>query len=183
MIMLKFVINLEFVGEKIAAALSQGLKVVSCVGVTLAQREAGTTTEVVAAQTQAIVNAPASELKKKLLCHRIYGKYDDDSVLSIGLMARGNYVQHLTSHLKEFFNVKGKLWRLRDAHGKPPGVIGWWPSRSVTFLNNQGMLSLFYASLCHARLLLVYVLSDHNRKAVNTTYLLVLSCNSSIYID
>ncbi|GJY41190.1 signal recognition particle subunit SRP68 [Tanacetum coccineum] len=49
----------EFVGEKIAYALSQGLKVVACVGETLAQREAGTTMEVVAAQTQAIVNALA----------------------------------------------------------------------------------------------------------------------------
>ncbi|GKA72703.1 triosephosphate isomerase, cytosolic-like protein [Tanacetum coccineum] len=44
-----------FVGEKIAYALSQGLKVVTCVGETLAQREAGTTMEVVAAQTQAII--------------------------------------------------------------------------------------------------------------------------------
>lgn len=33
--------------------------------------------------------------------------------------------------------VKGQLWRLRDAHGKPPGVIGWWPSRAVTFLDNH----------------------------------------------
>ncbi|XP_076934755.1 putative alpha-amylase 2 [Bidens hawaiensis] len=33
--------------------------------------------------------------------------------------------------------VKGQLWRLRDAQGKPPGVIGWWPSRAVTFLDNH----------------------------------------------
>nr|GEV03232.1 coatomer subunit beta'-3-like [Tanacetum cinerariifolium] len=37
--------------------------------------------------------------------------------------------------------VKGKLWRLCDAHGKPPGVIGWWPSRSVTFLDNQWVVA------------------------------------------
>lgn len=37
-----------------AYALSQGLKVIACVGETLEQREAGTTMEVVAAQTQAI---------------------------------------------------------------------------------------------------------------------------------
>ncbi|KAK3038895.1 hypothetical protein RJ639_028617 [Escallonia herrerae] len=30
--------------------------------------------------------------------------------------------------------VKGELWRLRDSDGKPPGVMGWWPSRAVTFL-------------------------------------------------
>jgi alpha-amylase len=33
--------------------------------------------------------------------------------------------------------VKGELWRLRDSEGKPPGVMGWWPSRSVTFIENH----------------------------------------------
>lgn len=33
--------------------------------------------------------------------------------------------------------VKGELWRLRDSQGKPPGVMGWWPSRSVTFIDNH----------------------------------------------
>ncbi|EES10714.1 hypothetical protein BDA96_06G070700 [Sorghum bicolor] len=33
--------------------------------------------------------------------------------------------------------VKGELWRLRDPEGKPPGVMGWWPSRSVTFIENH----------------------------------------------
>ncbi|XP_061996476.1 uncharacterized protein LOC133714369 isoform X5 [Rosa rugosa] len=27
--------------------------------------------------------------------------------------------------------LKGQLWRLRDPQGKPPGVVGWWPSRAV----------------------------------------------------
>ena len=44
----------EFVGDKVAYALSQGLKVIACVGETLEQREAGSTVEVVAAQTKAI---------------------------------------------------------------------------------------------------------------------------------
>ncbi|KAM0969090.1 hypothetical protein ACFX13_017657 [Malus domestica] len=43
----------EFVADKVAYALSQGLKVIACVGETLEQREAGTTVEVVAAQTKA----------------------------------------------------------------------------------------------------------------------------------
>ena len=30
-----------------------------------------------------------------------------------------------------------EYWRLRDASGKPPGLLGWWPSRSVTFLENH----------------------------------------------
>ncbi|CAI9092396.1 OLC1v1027623C1 [Oldenlandia corymbosa var. corymbosa] len=46
----------EFVGEKVAYALSQGLKVIACVGETLEQRESGSTMEVVAAQTKAIAD-------------------------------------------------------------------------------------------------------------------------------
>ncbi|XP_058109644.1 triosephosphate isomerase, cytosolic [Magnolia sinica] len=44
----------EFVGDKVAYALSQGLKVIACIGETLEQRESGSTVEVVAAQTKAI---------------------------------------------------------------------------------------------------------------------------------
>ncbi|KAK6646059.1 hypothetical protein PHAVU_L005643 [Phaseolus vulgaris] len=44
----------EFVGDKVAYALSQGLKVIACIGETLEQREAGTTAAVVAEQTKAI---------------------------------------------------------------------------------------------------------------------------------
>jgi triosephosphate isomerase len=44
----------DFVGDKVAYALSQGLKVIACVGETLEQRESGSTVDVVAAQTKAI---------------------------------------------------------------------------------------------------------------------------------
>ncbi|CAO1944468.1 unnamed protein product, partial [Urochloa humidicola] len=44
----------DFVADKVAYALSQGLKVIACIGETLEQREAGTTMDVVAAQTKAI---------------------------------------------------------------------------------------------------------------------------------
>ncbi|KAK1299134.1 hypothetical protein QJS10_CPB14g00611 [Acorus calamus] len=44
----------EFVADKVAYALGQGLKVIACVGETLEQRESGSTMEVVAAQTKAI---------------------------------------------------------------------------------------------------------------------------------
>ena len=30
-----------------------------------------------------------------------------------------------------------EYWRLSDSKGKPPGVVGWWPSRAVTFIENQ----------------------------------------------
>ncbi|GMP44569.1 hypothetical protein CsSME_00013446 [Camellia sinensis var. sinensis] len=33
--------------------------------------------------------------------------------------------------------VKGELWRLRDPQGKPPGAMGLWPSRAVTFIDNH----------------------------------------------
>ncbi|KAK3409985.1 hypothetical protein EUGRSUZ_J02049 [Eucalyptus grandis] len=46
--------SLQFVGDKVAYALSQGLKVIACVGETLEQRESGSTMAVVAAQTKAI---------------------------------------------------------------------------------------------------------------------------------
>ena len=33
--------------------------------------------------------------------------------------------------------VKGELCRLQDPEGKPPGVMGWWPLRSDTFVENH----------------------------------------------
>ncbi|GAV90687.1 TIM domain-containing protein/MBD domain-containing protein [Cephalotus follicularis] len=46
----------EFVGDKVAYALSRGLKVIACIGETLEQRESGSTLAVVAAQTKAIAD-------------------------------------------------------------------------------------------------------------------------------
>ncbi|KAL9271903.1 Triosephosphate isomerase, cytosolic-like protein [Drosera capensis] len=50
----------DFVGDKIAYALSQGLKVIACIGETLEQRESESTVEVVAAQTKAIAEKISS---------------------------------------------------------------------------------------------------------------------------
>lgn len=44
----------EFVADKVAYALSQGLKVIACIGETLQQREAGETMTIVSEQTKAI---------------------------------------------------------------------------------------------------------------------------------
>ncbi|XP_072953339.1 alpha-amylase isozyme 3C-like [Typha angustifolia] len=33
--------------------------------------------------------------------------------------------------------VNGELWRLRDSNEKAPGMIGWWPERAVTFVDNH----------------------------------------------
>ena len=30
-----------------------------------------------------------------------------------------------------------QYWRLRDSSGKAPGLIGWWPSQAVTFVDNH----------------------------------------------
>jgi len=44
------------------------------------------------------------------------------------------------------FTTKGMLqqavaynqyWRMKDKEGKPVGLIGWWPSKAVTFLDNH----------------------------------------------
>ena len=32
---------------------------------------------------------------------------------------------------------KNELWRLIDSQGKPPGVLGHWPSKAVTFIDNH----------------------------------------------
>ena len=30
-----------------------------------------------------------------------------------------------------------EFWRLRDSAGAPAGAIGWWPAKSVTFIDNH----------------------------------------------
>ena len=55
----------QFVGDKIAYALSQGLKVIACVGETLQQRESGSTMAVVAAQTIAIAGTCFLTVQKR----------------------------------------------------------------------------------------------------------------------
>ncbi|XP_024544858.1 alpha-amylase [Selaginella moellendorffii] len=33
--------------------------------------------------------------------------------------------------------VKMELWRLRDKEGRPPGLVGWYPKKAVTFVDNH----------------------------------------------
>lgn len=57
---------MQFIGDKVAYALSQGIKVIACVGETLEQRESGSTLDVVSAQTKAIAGTSiALKLKMK----------------------------------------------------------------------------------------------------------------------
>ncbi len=30
-----------------------------------------------------------------------------------------------------------QYWRLRDGAGKPPGLLGWWPTRATVFIKNH----------------------------------------------
>ena len=30
-----------------------------------------------------------------------------------------------------------EYWRLVDEEGKPPGLLGWWPSKATTFIDNH----------------------------------------------
>ncbi len=32
---------------------------------------------------------------------------------------------------------RNELWRLVDSKGQPPGMVGLWPSRAVTFIDNH----------------------------------------------
>ena len=32
---------------------------------------------------------------------------------------------------------KGEYWRLIDSQGRPPGLLGMWPSRAVSFIENH----------------------------------------------
>jgi len=57
----------EVVGKKVRAALAGGLGVIACVGETLAQRDAGTTTVVVEQQLDGAVRGLATDLGERLV--------------------------------------------------------------------------------------------------------------------
>lgn len=49
-----------------------------------------------------------------------------------------------------------QYWRLRDPNNKPAGVIGYWPTRAVTFIDNHDTGAVFtqlhrIAVPCNAR--------------------------------
>uniref|UniRef100_A0ACD5UH80 Uncharacterized protein n=1 Tax=Avena sativa TaxID=4498 RepID=A0ACD5UH80_AVESA len=55
----------------------------------------------------------------------------------VGGMASAGMVFDFTT--KGILNaaVEGELWRLIDPQGKAPGVMGWWPAKAVTFVDNH----------------------------------------------
>lgn len=45
--------------------------------------------------------------------------------------------------------VNEELWRLADENRKPPGLLGWWPKRAVTFIDNHDTGMLLVGTLLH----------------------------------
>jgi len=89
----------EFVGDKVAYALSQGLKVIACVGETLEEREAGTTMEVVAAQTQAIADKISS-------WDNVVLAYEPVWAIGTGKVASPAQAQEVHAGLRKWFEDK-----------------------------------------------------------------------------
>jgi triosephosphate isomerase len=85
----------EFVGDKVAYALSQGLKVIACIGETLEQRESGKTMEVVAAQTKAIAD-------KVTNWDNVVLAYEPVWAIGTGKVATPAQAQEVHSELREW---------------------------------------------------------------------------------
>ncbi|PKA56395.1 Triosephosphate isomerase, cytosolic [Apostasia shenzhenica] len=88
----------EFVGDKVAYAVSQGLKVIACVGETLEQREAGSTVDVVAAQTKAIADR-ISDWKNVVIA------YEPVWAIGTGKVATPAQAQEVHSELRKWLNA------------------------------------------------------------------------------
>ncbi|XP_023511999.1 triosephosphate isomerase, cytosolic-like [Cucurbita pepo subsp. pepo] len=87
----------EFVGDKVAYALSQGIKVIACVGETLEQRESGSTLDVVAAQTKAIADK-ISHWDNVVLA------YEPVWAIGTGKVATPTQAQEVHSELRKWFH-------------------------------------------------------------------------------
>ncbi|KVI05152.1 triosephosphate isomerase, cytosolic-like [Cynara cardunculus var. scolymus] len=91
----------EFVGDKVAYALSQGLKVIACVGETLEQREAGTTMQVVAAQTKAIADKISS-------WDNVVLAYEPVWAIGTGKVATPQQAQEVHAELRKWLQTNTK---------------------------------------------------------------------------
>ncbi|KAK4758047.1 hypothetical protein SAY87_019348 [Trapa incisa] len=88
----------EFVGDKVAYALSKGLKVIACVGETLEQRESGSTLEVVAAQTKAIAERITS-------WENVVLAYEPVWAIGTGKVATPAQAQEVHYELRKWFHA------------------------------------------------------------------------------
>ncbi|KAJ8423054.1 hypothetical protein Cgig2_019824 [Carnegiea gigantea] len=89
----------EFVGDKVAYALSKGLKVIACVGETLEQREAGSTMDVVAEQTKAIADRISD-------WNNVVIAYEPVWAIGTGKVATPAQAQEVHSELRKWLAAK-----------------------------------------------------------------------------
>ncbi|KAK6926979.1 Triosephosphate isomerase, partial [Dillenia turbinata] len=85
----------EFVADKVAYALSRGLKVIACVGETLEQRESGSTLAVVAKQTEAIADKVSN-------WHSVVLAYEPVWAIGTGKVATPEQAQEVHSELRKW---------------------------------------------------------------------------------
>jgi hypothetical protein len=74
-------------------------------------------------------------------CMRLPGPSDSAEVSGI-IQKRQSAALYLQEAVKNC-----QYWRLRDQNGKPPGVIGYYPKRAVTFIDNHDTGALSYIIL------------------------------------
>jgi alpha-amylase len=43
----------------------------------------------------------------------------------------------VTKGILQYAVDKCEYWRLKDNNNKAPGLIGWWPKKAVTFVDNH----------------------------------------------
>lgn len=94
-----------------------------------------------------------------------------------------NYIDDCNGNVHMFdFTTKGILqeaiakheyWRLRDENNKPPGAAGWWPDKSITFLDNHDTLGQFHWPFSH----------NGNDIIAGYVYLFTHPGNPCIYFD
>ncbi|KAK9809211.1 hypothetical protein WJX72_011493 [[Myrmecia] bisecta] len=89
----------EFVGEKTAYALSQGLKVIACIGETLQQREANQVFEVLDAQLTAIADTIAD-------WENVVIAYEPVWAIGTGKVASPEQAQAVHAHIRQWFEEK-----------------------------------------------------------------------------
>ncbi|KAI9573032.1 Triosephosphate isomerase [Boletus coccyginus] len=92
----------ELVGNKTKAALDASLKVILCVGETLAEREAGRTTEVVNVQLQAVVDV----LKDATYWSNIVIAYEPVWAIGTGKVATVAQAQEAHAEIRQFLKKK-----------------------------------------------------------------------------
>jgi len=95
----------EGVAKKTKAALAAGLLPISCVGETLAEREAGRTMEVVARQTDAILDAVTADEAKRVVI-----AYEPVWAIGTGKVATPEQAQEVHAFIRS---------RIAAKHGKP----------------------------------------------------------------